>query len=297
MNLILLIGQDRLAEALEQMQQLAAGEQAHLLTEVILLRGRLAGLESSARMGTLSDEQEILQRNILRNDIISLAGQFKDATATAAAGTQNPAAEAAAGASKILFLGCCPPGTPQLDIDREMREVEQGLKLSKHRDRFDMEVLTAVQTGDIRRALLNHEPRYIHFAGSATDKPIPAPGSSGRQLAPGLIVEDAKGGYITLQGTELARLFAMFPGTEGIVLNACFTDQLAEDISQTLPWAIGMKDIITDDSAIIFAVAFWDGMAYGKGVQFAFDMGVSAIRMESNFTKDADAPVLFFKKT
>ena len=68
----------------------------------------------------------------------------------------------------ILILASNPKGTSVLDLDREIRDVREGLRRSPNRDEFRIEVRGAVRPIDLSRALLEVEPQIVHFCGHGT---------------------------------------------------------------------------------------------------------------------------------
>ncbi len=91
----------------------------------------------------------------------------------------------------------------------------------------------------------------------------------------------------------LARFFKLFAvrGVECVLLNACYSEEQAQAISQYIKYVIGMNQAIADSSAIDFAVAFYDALGAGETVEFAYDLGCAQLaRMGEHHT-----PVL--KKT
>ncbi|WP_414573507.1 hypothetical protein [Nostoc sp. CCY 9925] len=71
---------------------------------------------------------------------------------------------------RILILASNPKGTSVLDLDREIRDIREGLRRSPNRDRFDIEVRGAVRPIDLRRAMLEVEPQIVHFCGHGSGK-------------------------------------------------------------------------------------------------------------------------------
>jgi hypothetical protein len=53
----------------------------------------------------------------------------------------------------------------------------------------------------------------------------------------------------------------------------------AAAISQHIPYVIGMNQAIGDRAAIEFAVGFYDALGAGRSVEFAYELGCSAIGM------------------
>ncbi|WP_199331696.1 AAA-like domain-containing protein [Aulosira sp. FACHB-615] len=167
---------------------------------------------------------------------------------------------------KILLLAANPIGSRSLRLGEEMREIEEGLKRSKNRERYSIATAQAVRYRDIRRAILEHEPQIIHFSGHGAGEE-------------GLVFEDETGAAKLVDAEALAGLFQLFSGqVECVVLNACYSQVQAEAIAQHIPCVIGMKKAIGDRAAIEFAVGFYDGLGAKKSYEFAYNLGCNAIR-------------------
>jgi hypothetical protein len=79
----------------------------------------------------------------------------------------------------ILYLASNPEGTEQLALDQEAREIEEKLRMSKHRDRFILRTRWAVRTDDLLQAFNEHKPAIVHF--------------SGHGVKPGIFLQDSTG--------------------------------------------------------------------------------------------------------
>jgi WD40 repeat protein len=168
----------------------------------------------------------------------------------------------------ILILASNPKGTSVLDLDREIRDVREGLRRSQNRDEFHIEVRGAVRPIDLRRALLEVEPQIIHFCGHGTGDE-------------GLVLEGDDGKEHLVSGETLSRLFKLFADkVECVLLNACYSEAQATAIVQHINYVIGMNREILDEAAIAFAVGFYDGIGAGKSIEMAYELGCNAIEME-----------------
>jgi CHAT domain len=166
----------------------------------------------------------------------------------------------------ILFLASNPDGLRQ--VGRELRDIEERLGLSKYRERFNLEERFAVRPKDIQRALLKDSPSIVHFAGNGTGEA-------------GLIFEDEVGNPKLVDGAALAGLFELFADNiRCVVLNGCYSEPQAKAISQHIDYVVGMRQEISSDAALEFAVGFYDGLGAGRDVEFAFKLGCSAIQMQ-----------------
>lgn len=185
----------------------------------------------------------------------------------------------------LLILAANPKDTPRLRLDKELKRIEQGLERSKKRDQFKLVFKWATTDDDLRRALLDHEPEVVHFAGHGTGK---GHGGTGRDLVPpegvdssGLAFEDEGGNIQLISGDALARLFELCADSvKCVVLNACYSEFQANAISQHIDFVIGMKKAIGDDAAIKFAVGFYDALGAGRDFEKAFRFGCSAIDLK-----------------
>jgi len=93
----------------------------------------------------------------------------------------------------------------------------------------------------------------------------------------------------------LAGLFQLFAEqVECVVLNACFSQHQAEAIVEHISYVVGMSQGINEDTALEFAVGFYDGLGAGKDYQFAYQLGCNAIEMAG--LSEGLIPKLLFKK-
>lgn len=168
---------------------------------------------------------------------------------------------------KILLLSANPSGTSQLRLDEEMREIKEGLRRAKKRDRYSIDRAEAVRYRDIHRAILEYEPHIIHFSGHG----------SGEN---GLVFEDETGQIKLVDAEALAGLFQLFADqVECVVLNACYSKYQAVAIAQRINYVVGMSQAIQDRAAIEFAVGFYDALGADKSYEFAYKLGCSLIQI------------------
>jgi len=78
-----------------------------------------------------------------------------------------------------------------------------------------------------------------------------------------------------------------------VVLNACYSKEQAEAITQVIDCAVGMSDSIGDRAAITFAASFYRAIAFGRSVKEAFDQGIASLLLEG--IPEEDTPKLITK--
>ncbi len=178
---------------------------------------------------------------------------------------------------KILILSANPRGTAHLRLDEEVREIEEGLHRSKLREQFVIHSKWAIRLKDLRRAMLDYEPHIVHFCGHGEED--------------GLMVEGKNRNAVVISSDALSGLFELFSGQiECVVLNACYSAMQAKAINKFVPYVIGMSMGVQDESAIEFAVGFYDALGAGKSIEDAYKFGCNAI--QSGSIPEYLAPVL-----
>ncbi|MEC4812339.1 MAG: AAA-like domain-containing protein [Scytonema sp. PMC 1069.18] len=172
-----------------------------------------------------------------------------------------------ASARKILILTAIPDG---LRLDKEVRLIEDAIRRAIRREQFETRIRMAVRSQDIRRALAEEQPHIVHFCGHGTSDGC-------------LVLEDDGGNHKPVPPQGLAALFKLhFSYVNCVVLNACYSEKPALEISQHINYAIGMNQAIGDKAAIVFAQGFYDGLGYDNedNVARAYEEGLVAVQME-----------------
>ena len=167
---------------------------------------------------------------------------------------------------KILILQSNP--RKDLNLDREIRELQEVIEMARHRENLEVEVGLAVRPEDLQRLLLKYEPEIVHFCGHGTGKQ-------------GLVLQDDTGLEKLVSTDALSTLFELCSDwVQCVLLNACYSDVQAEAIVQHIDYAIGMNHEIRDDAAIAFATGFYQALGYGKPIEKAFKFGWNAIQLQ-----------------
>ncbi len=177
------------------------------------------------------------------------------------------------GRAGILLLRSSPPHQYQaqerLRIEQEMREIKYAI--SESRRFFDLHEENGVRLQDFSRHLLRYRPVLLHFSGRAADE--------GELVLEKYASLDAlySGGMHLITGED----FIDFPTIAGmlaeyretlrcVVLNASYTEPLAEAICKHIDCAIGLRGYVNDWLAIRFSSVFYQALAYGESVGLAF---------------------------
>jgi hypothetical protein len=172
--------------------------------------------------------------------------------------------------TKILFLSANPRDTSQLQLDEEVRLISQRIRRGEYRKLFDIRLAPAIRATDLPYELMDHMPDVVHFSGHGT--------RSGE-----LLFSDGSGrGSVPIPAQTLARVFKQLRDRiKCVVLNACFSEIQARAIAESIPCVVGMSRTVPDATAIAFAAGFYEGLAFGKSIAEAFELGQLQIELDA----------------
>jgi hypothetical protein len=277
-----LVSQTRLDEALALAKQHALAGWIEFDTPITMVTAEWDHVKKTALRGMLSFSEESTARQGLIFRLLSIVEDMD----------KTPGTNAPDGSIKtppknvLLFLGANPFEHLALALDRELEVVSAGLSHFGKRDAFDFRAKMHVTPTDLQRMLLeaqHFQPRFVHFAGNAVvDHP---------EFGTGVIFEDEDGQPKVISGDLLATIFRQFPSVECVFLNTCDSGPSALAIGKEVKYAIGMNARVYDDVAIEFAVAFYEAIASGNDVPFAFDFAKMRVQF-GRAPEQASLPVL-----
>ena len=274
-----LVAQTRLDEALELTKQHTLTGWIEYDTTVTVLTAEWNYLKKTAQRGIISFGEESTKRQDLIARLLDVVETMEKSPGTAAS---NPTASK----NVVLFLGANPFQNLALELERELEVVHAGLMHFGKREAFDFRAKMHVTPTDLQRMLLEAQhiqPRFVHFAGNAVVNHL--------DYGTGVVFETEDGQPHVIHGDVLAAIFRQFPSVECVFLNTCDSGPSAMAIGQHVKYAIGMNDRVYDDVAIEFAVAFYEAIAGGNSVPFAFDFAKMRVQLGPT-PQQASIPIL-----
>ena len=180
----------------------------------------------------------------------------------------------------VLFLA----GPPQLDdeaplrLDQEVREIQERLRASEHRDAIRIEYRLATRVADILQALNEVAPDVVHFSGH------------GGQQA--LVFEGSDGEPRPLSNKDLALLLQAAPTPIRLaIFNSCESSTQAALACDFVDAAIGMEEPVDDEAAKEFAGQLYSSLGFGQDLGLAFEQAKTQAAVVSG--QDEQVPRLF----
>ena len=158
--------------------------------------------------------------------------------------------------------------TAPLGLDDELREIKAKVRASKYRDAVKFVQCPAARASDLIQAFNETRPNIVHFSGHGSDTNE-------------LILLDAAGKTFRVPKAAIENLFeTMKDDIRVVFLNACYSRGIASAIRKHIDCTIGMIEAVPDDTAIVFAAAFYGALGFGRSVREAFDQGVAELRLQ-----------------
>ena len=263
------------------------------------LQEQKAGLENALVLAPAEDKVR------LRQQIEDLDQQILDRIAT----IQNDRSlqigiaerqEQANDRVRVLVVTANPLGSTPLQLDREVKTIDEALRRSRKRNNFEVEYRLAATPSELRRALLDVEPHILHFSGHGAGEQgllfvsDESAGSLYRSEGGEVRANPSQTNEIRFVPAEpLAKLLGLCEEhLECVVLNACYSDVQANAIAAYIPITIGTRDQINDNVAIKFTQGFYDAIGAGKGYEKAFEWGKVAIEFDLANYQSTDILIL-----
>ena len=180
----------------------------------------------------------------------------------------------------ILFVSCSPSDQDNIRVANELRAANESTKIGSKGNLINIENLPAATIDDLRREMLRRPYEIVQFSGHAD--------------ASNLIFETPEGETLEVSLIAIKEFLDRYDSVKCVILNACESvTSLKSPISQ---YTIGMDDTIDDEAAIEFTRGFYDALAAGKGIEFSFGEGKTAVSLKGmdnssiKLVKSSDKP-------
>ena len=181
----------------------------------------------------------------------------------------------------LLFVSSGPQDQDRLRLDAEQRDIMAKIKAATHRDKIVMSNVPAARPGDLIDAFNEFHPTVIHISGHGD--------------ANSIVLEDTTGTTAEVDASLLVDLVAVAGSQlKVVVLNACKSATLAQELTKVVDIAIGMNASVGDDAALAFAVQFYSSIGAGVPIKQAFEQAKVGIKASGN--PGSDIPELYTRK-
>ncbi|KAA5603790.1 CHAT domain-containing protein [Roseospira marina] len=208
-----------------------------------------------------------LKRNDQRKGMGDLFGDDFDPVISNIAGTFKMKE------TKVLMMCASPKNTTFLRLDQEARDLREQMRLVDDKKReINITHAWAVRVDQVQMEVLNSSPNILHFSGH---------GSAGV-----LCFEDKDGEAKTVSSIAFEGLIKLSESIECVVMNACYSDSIADQLAPHVKAVIGCVSSIGDEAAVSFTSAFYRALAHDQSYQRAFDLALNDLQFRG---MDAEA--------
>ncbi|WP_170546395.1 CHAT domain-containing protein [Ruegeria arenilitoris] len=167
-----------------------------------------------------------------------------------------------------VLMMCASPkdaGDP-LRLDQEARDLKEQIRLvEKPKQDVVVTHAWAVRTDQVQMEVLNNVPDILHFSGH---------GGTGL-----LCFEDKNGDMATVSAAAVEGLVKLSDSVQCLVLNACYSESIATQVSAHVKAVVGCSVAIGDDAAIAFTRAFYRALRHGHPYRRAFDLALNDLQL------------------
>jgi hypothetical protein len=199
-----------------------------------------------------------------------------------------------------LFLAADPSAAKRLALDEECAAIDRELRMTASRDHFDFHSRWAVSVDEMMRSLNELQPSIIHFSGHGScdvqdpQRPVLMSRDIATPAAACIQLVDERGQPQLVSADALtAMIQSAAPSARLVVLNACFSDAIAESLRRAVDYVIGMAGEIADAAARVFAVSLYRALGNLRSVGNAVEQAVAT--MMAHRLPDAALPVCWVR--
>lgn len=171
----------------------------------------------------------------------------------------------------VLLITAEPNKTVPLNIDREIRQIQDQVRSSKMRDSIRIEYRPATRIADLMMHLNEVAPDVVHFSGHGADA--------------GIALHDANDEVRLLSNDDLDGLLKLSPRPlKLVILNSCNSAEQARVAARHATAAIGMQQSVDDETARVFAGQLYNSLGFGRSLGLAFDQANFQVQLTLDTT-------------
>ena len=168
---------------------------------------------------------------------------------------------------KILFIAANPSNLAEVDSEKEYKIVDKIFRGKGFEDRFDVKFVPKATPEDIVE-YVRGQIWLIHFCGHGKPHKI--------------ILENELGTSLPVRAGSLLQYIDEVHGLKCVLLNACNSNVLAEQIQDIVDYSIGFDGPIENEDAIQFVKSFYESFARVESVPMAFRAVHKKLALENN---------------
>lgn len=151
------------------------------------------------------------------------------------------------------------------------------------RDHFEFHARWAVNIDEMMRSLNEVQPSVIHFSGHGDPgrrcpESVAATRDCSCSTTAAIQLMDERGHPQPVTADALTAIIrSAAPSASLVVLNACFTDTIAEVLRRAVDCVVGINGAISDAAARVFAVGLYRALGNLRSIGNAVEQAIAAM--------------------
>lgn len=167
---------------------------------------------------------------------------------------------------RLLFLSAQPESEATLNPGRAYRAIAEAIAQSGGKDRIHLASGWAVRPTDLLPHFNEQRPHIVHIHAHGSHR--------------GMLFEWEDERSVTLRPEAMqALLRAAGDHIRLVFFGGCHSARVAEPVTATVDFAIGMQGAVEEKAETQFAAAFYGAISAGRSVQSAFEQALAMIHM------------------
>ena len=185
----------------------------------------------------------------------------------------------------ILFLSASSDQADTTPFIEAYKDIKNTITESSYRDYFELDQGHRVSLQDLCQYLESERPQIVHFFGHGEKKFLLLEDDTGQ-------IQDANLGTFASAFKFLNERAPEKERIQCVVLVACNSKKIAEEVAKYVNFAIGMPCEILADVGRIFAKNFYRYLADGNSIKWSYDYACTATGFDE---RDSKKPFLATK--
>jgi len=169
----------------------------------------------------------------------------------------------------VLMLLADPARGSLLDLDREFQVIRKTISSTRNSGQVLLKPIAASSLADLGPEVREFRPSVLHISGIG--------GHEGKEHGIALLAGKSAGAQLA-SADELLGFFRLTaPMVRCVILDACYRREQSLAIAQQVACVIGTPSVLSDEAALTFTLALYQGLADGRAVGEAFTRAKNAV--------------------
>ncbi len=166
---------------------------------------------------------------------------------------------------RVLLLAANPSDRDPIRVATEQQVIQAAIREQGQKERFDLHLITEAYLDHMVETIASEKPHVVHFSGHGTEDDYLLFVRKDDETSQPVSLQTLRLAFQTL--TEQIHVPIQL-----VVLNACFSIEIARALNTWVPFCIGMNGEIEAGCARVRR-GLYQGIAQGMSIHEAFEFG------------------------